>query len=76
MSEPGLPEMIPVESRSIAAVGYDHDRSELLVRYVSGGTYAYSLVPVRMYRELLASGSKGRYVNTTIKPDHAARPLD
>jgi lysyl-tRNA synthetase class 2 len=72
----GLPEMIPVESSSVAAVGYDQDRSELFVRYVSGGTYAYSLVPARMYRELLASESKGRYVNTRIKPNHAVRQWD
>jgi lysyl-tRNA synthetase class 2 len=76
VNEPDIPQLTPVESRSIAAVGYDHDRSELFVRYVTGGTYAYSLVPARLYRELLASESKGRYVNTRIKPNHAARPLD
>lgn len=76
MSAPGPPDLTPVESTSVAAVGYDRDRSELYVRFVDGGTYAYSLVPVRIYAELLASESKGRYVNTRIKPNHAARQVD
>lgn len=76
MSTPNLPEMAPVDSTSIAAIGYDRARSELYVQFVDGGTYAYSLVPVRIYLELLTSESKGRYVNTRIKPNHAARQVD
>lgn len=76
MPEPRPPELTPVKSTSIAAIGHDRDRNELYVRFVDGGTYAYSLVPVRIYLELLTTESKGRYVNTRIKPNHAARQVD
>ena len=65
-----------MESTSIATVGYDRVRSELYVEFVDGGTYVYSLVPMRIYLELLTSESKGRYVNTQIKPNHAVRQAD
>ena len=69
------PRMEPVESTSVVAVGYDEAANERWVEFDGGGTYAYSLVPRSVHRELLQSGSIGRYVNRTVKPRYAAREV-
>ena len=69
------PRMEPVESSSVVAVGYDGATNELWIEFEGGTTYAYSLVPPSVHRELLRSGSIGRYVNSTVKPRYAAREV-
>ena len=48
-----MPQMTRIRSTSVAAVGYDEDRHELSVTFVSGDTYVYAMVPPSVYRELL-----------------------
>jgi hypothetical protein len=67
------PEMVSVESDAVEATGYDRERRELWVHYRDGGTYVYSAVPERVYREFLAADSMGAYVNREIKPIYEAR---
>jgi lysyl-tRNA synthetase class 2 len=58
----------PVDSSSIAAIRYERRRQRLLVKFrQSGDVYAYRGVPGRIFRELEAAPSKGRYVNYEIK---------
>ena len=58
----------PVDSSSVAAIGYESRRSRLLIQFRSSGElYAYSGVPSRVFAELAAASSKGRYVNYEIK---------
>ncbi len=69
-----MPQMTRIRSTSVAAVGYDEDRHELSVTFVSGDTYVYAMVPPSVHRELLAAESVGRFVNATVKPTYPARP--
>jgi len=68
-----MPQMTRVRSASVVAVGYDEGRHELAVRFVSGDTYVYAMVPTSVYRELLAAESVGRFLNSRIKPTYPVR---
>lgn len=68
-----LPEMVPVDSTSIEAVGYDEDAQELYVQFAGGRTYVYSGVSTYTYEDLLSAPSKGSYLNREIKPNYEAR---
>lgn len=57
-------QMIPVSSSNLASVGYEN--GNLLVRFRSGWTYAYSNVPASVYQGLMAAPSKGKYFNANI----------
>jgi hypothetical protein len=57
----------PVNSTSIAAIGYDEQSQTLEVEFRHGGIYQYFDVPARVYQELLAASSIGRYVAEQIK---------
>lgn len=61
-------EMVPQDSTSIAAAGYDAARKVLRIRFVSGRTYDYLDVPAEAFEALKAAESKGRFVNYVIKP--------
>jgi hypothetical protein len=55
-----------VESSMIHAVGYDAKTRTLEVIFTSGGTYIYDNVPPKVYKELMAAESKGRYMKNEI----------
>jgi hypothetical protein len=55
-----------VESSMIHAVGYDSKTRVLEVVFNSGRTYCYEGVPPKVYKELMAAGSKGRYMRDAI----------
>jgi hypothetical protein len=58
----------PVQSSSVAAIGYERRRARLLVKFrSSGAVYAYDDVPLKVFQELESAPSKGRYVNHRIK---------
>jgi KTSC domain len=57
-----------MQSSSIEAAGYDLERRMLRIRYVRGSTYDYQAVPAKVFKDLLAAESKGRFVNWSIKP--------
>ena len=58
---------IPVQSTTLASVGYGMDRSLLEVRFQDGGLYRFQDVPPHYFEELLAARSKGAYFNTHIR---------
>ena len=60
-----IPELTPVESSNIEAVG--HGYSGLYVRFKNKAVYLYEDVPVEKYAMLLSSESKGCYLNKEIK---------
>lgn len=71
-----VPEMVPVDSSSIAAIGYDTGSQELYVEFLEGGrTYIYSGVPDVTHQEFMDADSKGGYFNREIKPHYDVRPL-
>lgn len=60
--------MIPVESSSISEVGYDPETAELQVRFKrSPKVYVYQGVSQEVFDQLMASPSKGGFVNREIK---------
>jgi hypothetical protein len=61
-------ELLPVESRSILEVGYDPAARELHVVFKrSSRRYIYEGVPPEVFDRLMASESKGGFVNAEIK---------
>ena len=56
-----------VQSSNIESVGYNPESKELLVCFKNGYDYRYYGVPIEEFQELLAAGSKGKYLNAHIK---------
>lgn len=60
--------MTPVQSTNILSIGYKADTQTLIVKFrVSGQTYEYLNVPQTLYEGLMASESKGTYLNDNIR---------
>jgi hypothetical protein len=64
-----------LDSSSLASAGYDPEAHVLEVEFRNGGVYQYLEVEDEEYQEFRSAPSKGRYLNTEIKPDHPARKL-
>lgn len=60
-----MPEMQPVRSSNVAAVGYED--GVLYVEFLNGGTYAYDGVDESTYQALAAAPSPGSYLAKNIK---------
>ncbi|MDE0174250.1 MAG: KTSC domain-containing protein [Defluviicoccus sp.] len=56
-----------VASSNIASIGYDANTETLEVEFLNGSLYQYYNVPQNMYDQLMAEGSKGRFLNAYIK---------
>ncbi|HEY2496398.1 MAG TPA: 2-C-methyl-D-erythritol 2,4-cyclodiphosphate synthase [Candidatus Angelobacter sp.] len=60
---------VPVNSTSIAAIGYDSARQELAIEFrASGDIYLYFEVPAEEYEAFMKEDSKGTYLNKVFKP--------
>ncbi len=57
----------PVESSSLASVGYDPASRVLEVEFRADGVYQYLDVPEEAYRAFLDAESLGRHLNLEIK---------
>ncbi|MBW3571266.1 MAG: KTSC domain-containing protein [Gemmatimonadetes bacterium] len=64
-----------LDSSSLASAGYDPAAHVLEVEFRNGGIYQYFDVDGDEYHEFRTAPSKGRYLNTRIKPGHPARKL-
>jgi hypothetical protein len=58
----------PVNSASVASVGYDESSETLEIEFGNSAVYRYFGVPEQVYLELLTSSSLGRFGNYKIKP--------
>lgn len=58
-------QMTPVVSSNIFSIGYE--AGTLYVAFNHGGLYAYSGVPVDVYRNLMAAASHGSYFAAHVK---------
>ena len=56
-----------VGSTSLKSVGYDANSKTLEVEFNNGGIYRYFAVPVETHRELMKSGSKGKFFTANIR---------
>jgi hypothetical protein len=66
----------PVESSSVAMIGYDDESSTLFMRFRdSGGSYLYEGVDQATLDALLEADSIGSFINRVIKPRYKMRKL-
>jgi hypothetical protein len=56
-----------VNSRAIAAVGYDPATNRMKITFKQGKTYDFCRVPLNVYQGLLNAVSKGGYFDKVIK---------
>ena len=68
-----MPEMLPVDSSWIAAIGYDASSEETFVELIEGGLYVYMSVPPVIWRAFINVDSKGTFVNEVLKPQYRFR---
>jgi hypothetical protein len=62
-----IPEMFPVNSSNISAVGFDPDNQMVYVQFLNGSTYAYKGVPEHEFENLRTAPSVGSYLNRNYK---------
>lgn len=60
-------EMHPVDSTSIAAIGYDEDSQTLQVEFVRGASYQYFDVPLQIFEGMRDAPSVGQYLNQQVR---------
>jgi hypothetical protein len=65
----------PVDSSTIAAVGYDRATAVLEVEFTSGDVYEYFLVPHSLYDGLLKAASVGRYFGDHLRDRYRFRKV-
>jgi KTSC domain len=65
-----MPELTPVDSTNVAAVGYDAEEQEIYVEFGDGGIYKYSGPDQQTFEELLEAPSVGSFLNRAIKPNY------
>lgn len=58
------------DSKAIAAIGYSKRLHILEIQFANGAIYRYPEVPPSVYRELMASDSKGHYYDINIKGNY------
>jgi hypothetical protein len=64
-----------VSSSTIVSVGYDEEQRILEIVFVGGRVYHYLEVPPERVLALLRAESKGRFLNSDIKPYFRYRPV-
>ena len=64
-----------VESSNIAMVGYDEEQKILEITFRDGRVYHYLEVPPERALSLLRAESKGRFLNSDIKPAFGYRAV-
>lgn len=57
----------PIESSSLASVGYDPKRRQLEVEFRTGHVYDYFEVPRSVYEGLRAAASAGRFFTSSVR---------
>ena len=64
-----------VDSSTIAMVGYDEEQQILEITFRDGRVYHYLEVPPERALSLLRAESKGRFLNSDIKPEFDYRAV-
>jgi hypothetical protein len=64
-----------VSSSNIASVGYDEEQQVLEIVFHDGRVYHYLEVPPERVLSLLRAESKGRFLNSDIKPHFRHRAV-
>jgi hypothetical protein len=64
-----------VQSSNIASVGYDEEQQIMEIVFHDGRVYHYLEVPPERVLSLLRAESKGRFLNSDIKPNFRYRAV-
>lgn len=67
-----MPDLVPVKSSNVSAVGHDPDANELHVEFKNGGKYVYNGISADQHQALMGAKSIGSHLHKVIKP--AAKP--
>ena len=59
-----------VSSSNIVSIGYDANSETLEVEFKNGSIYQYFNVPLNLNEQLIASPSKGQFLNLYIRNDY------
>ena len=70
-----MPEMQPVVSSNVAAIGYDEIAADVYVEFIGGAMYVYEGVPLPIWQDFEAAPSKGGFVNHVLKHGYGYRRL-
>lgn len=62
-----MTKLTQVKSSSVEAIGYDHARAMLIVKFINGKTYGYHNTPLVLYRNMESADSVGQYFNKNIR---------
>jgi hypothetical protein len=62
-----VPEMQPVSSSNIAAVGYVAEDQMVYIQFLNGSLYVYKGVPEHEFENLRTASSVGSYLNRNYK---------
>jgi KTSC domain len=63
----------PVDSTSVARIGYDREAMEIYVEFHTGALYGYRRAPDFVFDAFARADSKGAFLNRVIKPRFTAR---
>jgi len=63
-----------MKSSQILRTTYNRTEREMIVQFKTA-IWAYSAVSLEVWKESLEAESIGKFVNTKIKPNHAARKI-
>lgn len=66
---------IPVSSTNLRSVGYDARGLLLEVEFLDGAVYQYFSVPLAVYQELMAAGSKGSFLAKHVRNQYQYRRI-
>lgn len=67
MASNELPDMLPVESSNVKAIGYKEKTKELYVEFIGGSVYKYLDVEKDLHEGLISADSVGKFLNENIK---------
>lgn len=70
-----LPDLVPVNSTNLRAIGYRAEDATLFVEFQNGHLYEYPGVPALVHRTLMTTDSAGRYFTVKVKPNYRGRQL-
>ena len=70
-----MPEMKPVSSSNVAALGYDEAKKEAYVQFINGGIYVYKNVSKDDFEALQGAESIGSYLSKVFRVAHPCSKL-
>jgi hypothetical protein len=75
MSVAILLERQAVKSAILRSVGYDESKKILEIEFQNGLVYQFSLVPLKVYRDLMHSAEIGKYFSEKVRPKFHTRQV-